>query len=77
MENKRTEGHIDRLSEVTGIATKRIAMIQRTWAEQKSIKDLMTSNKIHVFRLTQVFRQASESAIITTAHQINRGQIPQ
>ncbi len=28
-------------------------------------------------RLTQVFRQAASSAIIRTAHQINRGQFPQ
>ena len=28
-------------------------------------------------RLTQVFRQAAQSAIIRTAHQINRGQYPQ
>jgi RecD/TraA family predicted helicase len=39
--------------------------------------DLIVSEKIPVVRLTQVFRQAAESAIITTAHQINRGQIPQ
>ena len=41
------------------------------------LKDLIASEKIPVVRLTQVFRQAAESAIITTAHQINRGQIPQ
>ncbi len=41
------------------------------------LKDLIDSNKIPVVRLTQVFRQAASSAIITTAHQINRGQIPQ
>jgi exodeoxyribonuclease V alpha subunit len=39
--------------------------------------DIIASEKIPVVRLTQVFRQAAESAIITTAHQINRGQIPQ
>ncbi len=41
------------------------------------LKDLIASEKIPVVRLTQVFRQAATSAIITTAHQINRGQIPQ
>ncbi len=41
------------------------------------LKDLIDSNKIPVFRLTQVFRQAEKSAIITTAHQINRGSYPQ
>jgi exodeoxyribonuclease V alpha subunit len=40
------------------------------------LKDLIASGKIPVVRLTQVFRQAAESAIIRTAHQINRGQIP-
>ncbi|MEO1005307.1 MAG: ATP-dependent RecD-like DNA helicase [Cyanobacteria bacterium J06638_38] len=41
------------------------------------LKDLIASEKIPVVRLTQVFRQAAESAIITTAHQINQGRIPQ
>jgi exodeoxyribonuclease V alpha subunit len=41
------------------------------------LKDLIASDKIPVVRLTQVFRQAAESAIITTAHQINRGSYPQ
>ena len=41
------------------------------------LKDLIASEKIIVVRLTQVFRQAAESAIITTAHQINRGAYPQ
>lgn len=43
------------------------------------LKDLIdsNSNKIPVVRLTQVFRQAASSAIITTAHQINRGILPQ
>jgi exodeoxyribonuclease V alpha subunit len=41
------------------------------------LKDLIASEQIPVVRLTQVFRQAASSAIITTAHQINRGQVPQ
>ncbi len=41
------------------------------------LRDLIASAKIPVVRLTQVFRQASFSAIIRTAHQINRGQFPQ
>ncbi|MDJ0593669.1 MAG: ATP-dependent RecD-like DNA helicase [Pleurocapsa sp. MO_226.B13] len=41
------------------------------------LRDLIASKQIPVVRLTQVFRQAATSAIITTAHQINRGQIPQ
>jgi exodeoxyribonuclease V alpha subunit len=41
------------------------------------LKDLIDSEQIPVVRLTQVFRQAAESAIVRTAHQINRGQYPQ
>jgi exodeoxyribonuclease V alpha subunit len=40
------------------------------------LKDLIASEEIPVVRLTQVFRQAAQSAIIRTAHQINHGQIP-
>ena len=40
------------------------------------LKDLIASEKITVVRLTQVFRQAAESSIITSAHQINKGKIP-
>jgi exodeoxyribonuclease V alpha subunit len=41
------------------------------------LKDLIDSEQIPVVRLTQVFRQAAESGIVRTAHQINRGQFPQ
>ena len=41
------------------------------------LKDIIVSDKITVVRLTQVFRQAAQSAIIRTAHQINKGQYPQ
>ncbi|MFN6567962.1 ATP-dependent RecD-like DNA helicase [Dendronalium sp. ChiSLP03b] len=40
------------------------------------LADLINSLRLPVVRLTQVFRQAQESAIITAAHQINRGQYP-
>ena len=40
------------------------------------LKDLIASDKIPVVRLNQVFRQAAESAIVRTAHQINNGQYP-
>jgi exodeoxyribonuclease V alpha subunit len=36
----------------------------------------INSGKVSVVRLTQVFRQAQSSRIITAAHQINRGQYP-
>ncbi|MDJ0596100.1 MAG: ATP-dependent RecD-like DNA helicase [Pleurocapsa sp. MO_226.B13] len=40
------------------------------------LRDSIASEKIPVVRLTQVFRQAAESAIVRTAHQINNGRIP-
>ncbi len=40
------------------------------------LRDIIDSGLIPVCRLTQVFRQAAQSAIITNAHKVNRGQIP-
>jgi exodeoxyribonuclease V alpha subunit len=40
------------------------------------LADLINSGRVPVVRLTQVFRQAQESAIISAAHQINRGIYP-
>jgi exodeoxyribonuclease V alpha subunit len=40
------------------------------------LSDLINSGRVPVVRLTQVFRQAATSAIITAAHQINNGQYP-
>jgi len=38
--------------------------------------DLLTSEKVPVYRLTRIFRQASRSLIIRAAHEINRGRLP-
>ncbi len=38
--------------------------------------DIIASGAIPVVRLTEVFRQAAQSQIITTAHKINQGVIP-
>jgi exodeoxyribonuclease V alpha subunit len=38
--------------------------------------DLLRSGKIPAVRLTEIFRQAAESAIVRTAHAVNRGQPP-
>jgi len=38
--------------------------------------DLIASEQIPVVRLTEVFRQAAASTIITNAHRINRGEMP-
>lgn len=40
------------------------------------LKDIIASCRIKVVRLTEVFRQAQESAIVMNAHQINRGEYP-
>jgi exodeoxyribonuclease V alpha subunit len=41
------ENQIGRLSEVSGIAKKRIAMIQKTWETQKAIKEVMVFLQSH------------------------------
>jgi exodeoxyribonuclease V alpha subunit len=40
------------------------------------LRDMITSEQIPVVRLTEVFRQAQKSHIITNAHLINAGQFP-
>lgn len=40
------------------------------------LADLMMSHTLPVIELTEVFRQAAESKIITTAHAINQGIMP-
>jgi len=40
------------------------------------LRDLIASKAVPVFHLTKVFRQSSESTIITVAHQINEGVTP-
>ena len=40
------------------------------------LADIIGSGSVPVVRLTEVFRQAAQSKIITTAHAINAGRIP-
>jgi len=40
------------------------------------LADLINSNVVPVVRLTEIFRQASQSRIITAAYAINHGQMP-
>ena len=40
------------------------------------LADVIASGAVSVVRLTEVFRQAAQSRIVTTAHGINRGAIP-
>jgi exodeoxyribonuclease V alpha subunit len=42
----------------------------------KPFEDLIAAGVAPVVRLTQIFRQAARSMIITAAHEINRGQLP-
>jgi exodeoxyribonuclease V alpha subunit len=41
------------------------------------LADIIASNLLPVVRLTEVFRQAAGSRVITNAHRINRGQLPE
>lgn len=41
------------------------------------LKDLIESNFIKVVRLNDIFRQGKESMIVTNAHKINNGEMPQ
>ena len=40
------------------------------------LADVIASNAVPVVRLTEVFRQAAQSRIITSAHRINQGTMP-
>ncbi len=40
------------------------------------LRDCMDSGRLPVIRLTEIFRQAARSRIITNAHRINQGQMP-
>ena len=40
------------------------------------LADIMNSGAVPVVRLTEVFRQAAQSKIITSAHRINEGRVP-
>jgi exodeoxyribonuclease V alpha subunit len=40
------------------------------------LADVIDSEAVPVVRLTEVFRQAAQSQIVTNAHRINRGQFP-
>jgi exodeoxyribonuclease V alpha subunit len=40
------------------------------------LADIISSGAVRVVRLTEVFRQAAQSRIITNAHRINQGSMP-
>jgi len=41
------------------------------------LKDIIASERVEVVRLTEIFRQAQQSRIVTNAHQINQGFFPE
>ena len=41
------------------------------------LKDVIASGLAPVVELTQVYRQAGQSRIVTNAHRINRGELPE
>ncbi|ABW31600.1 SF1B family DNA helicase RecD2 [Acaryochloris marina] len=65
------EHHIDRLSEVPGIAKKRVKMIQTAWDSQKAIKEVMVFLQGHGVSTTyavKIFKQYGDEAIETVTH---------
>jgi exodeoxyribonuclease V alpha subunit len=40
------------------------------------LRDVIASGRVPVVRLTEIFRQAAESTIITNAHRVNQGEMP-
>ena len=41
------------------------------------LRDVISSKAVPVIELTEIFRQAAESRIVTGAHRINQGQLPE
>jgi exodeoxyribonuclease V alpha subunit len=64
------EHQIERLSEVPGIAQKRIQQIQTAWASQRAIKDVMLFLQSHGISTTyavKIYKQYGDAAIETVA----------
>lgn len=40
------------------------------------LADLIASERVPCVKLTEIFRQAADSRIVTCAHEVNRGQVP-
>ncbi|PSB27181.1 ATP-dependent RecD-like DNA helicase [Stenomitos frigidus ULC18] len=65
------EHQIDRLSEVPGIAQKRVKLIQTAWVTQKAIKDVMLFLQSHGVSTTyavKIYKQYGDAAIATVTH---------
>ncbi len=62
------EKQIERLIEVPGIGSKRVRMIQKTWAEQKAIKEVMvflTGHGVSTTYAVKIFKQYGANALAT------------
>jgi exodeoxyribonuclease V alpha subunit len=60
------ENDISRLAEVKGIARKRIAMIQKTWQDQRAIKDVMLflqSHSVSTHFAVKIYKQYGNESI--------------
>jgi len=60
------EAHCDRLSEVPGIAGKRVEMIKNAWTAQKAIKDVMVflqGNGVSTTYAVKIYKQYGDQAI--------------
>lgn len=57
-------------AQVIGAGTSRAASVM-------VLRNIIDSGVVPVVRLTEVFRQAAHSRIITNAHRINEGQMPE
>ncbi len=65
------EQQIERLSEVPGIAKKRVKLIQSAWEQQKAIKEVMLFLQGHGVSTTyavKIFKQYGEKAIAVVSH---------
>ena len=65
------EGQIERLKEVPGIGQKRIKKIQKAWAEQKAIKEVMVFLQGHGVSTTyavKIYKQYGDSSITTVTN---------
>jgi exodeoxyribonuclease V alpha subunit len=60
------EGDIGRLTEVRGVSRKRVEMIQKTWEEQRAIKDVMLflqSHAVSTHFAVKIFKQYGNDSI--------------
>lgn len=60
------EHHIERLTEVQGIATKKLALIKKAWSEHRAIRDVMIflqSHGLSTLFAVRIYKQYGDNAI--------------